>query len=877
MMAPLIFFFLISSGLSIPPSFQKTLSETSDSMVSTWFFEASMRPIDLYRAELSGARLRATSNWLGAVSMLLPPDNVTHVAEILNAAGVSHVMSLKAQSDEREYVPKNMPLYDPHDYGSSYDQVSTINAVSMHKNGFVGEGVVIGVFDTGFDSTHPAISHLWSGNRIVAHYDFASGDHIASIYGEIPLPYSGDIKFVNSMDVAGADSFFLIAYSMATENDLAAFPYVKNKWRIGVTIGQTELGHAFWNPLPPVVRDSFAISPSISYQSGLIYLAYQAKEINYDFNIKFIKFDTLGHIYVGPLRISNTAEAELVPQISVKGDTVWIFWATTHSVNVAVSTNGGSTFETTGSFEVTESGQVGGSDLVSYRDRPIFIVSINNRILFATPDSLLNLSFQGVLPSAISTDSLIHLVYAEGDTIKYIEINSLQAGVPRTVAQGFSGIKPAVWDDNGEIKAVYTGKGGALLSISLSNGHVDTLANTLTDFVSSNGNFLAWRQRGDSDIYPQNYIPHSGTSQYHGTKVLSVIGGFYQSRLIGVAPGANFILARTEKTTTSNGVNFENQIEEDFWIEALEWAAAHGVNIVSSSLGYADWYRRSDMDGRTAPISRAASEALGRNILVVNAMGNVRHQSFPDPQQGDTTLVAPADAEGIIAVGSYEVDSVTGELLPPSGALGPTADGRIKPEVIAPYWVFTASDRYLDDDTTFVAYFLYSAGTSYGTALVSGGAALVWQAHPDWTAAQVREAILDNAKPVEIPGYPDAPIPNNIVGWGLIDVAGAAGVGEPGQDVTKKDKVLTPYPSPARYGQPIVLRFNLFHVSDISFYVYTLSGELLKEIHIPGESYGYNELTWDGLDDKGNPLPPGLYILVMVTNNSVSTTKFAVR
>lgn len=54
----------------------------------------------------------------------------------------------------------------------------------------------------------------------------------------------------------------------------------------------------------------------------------------------------------------------------------------------------------------------------------------------------------------------------------------------------------------------------------------------------------------------------------------------------------------------------ETRIEEDLYIEGLEWCEAKGADVVSTALGYSDWYRFQDMDGDTAVTMRAVNEAV---------------------------------------------------------------------------------------------------------------------------------------------------------------------------------------------------------------------------------------------------------------------------
>ena len=199
----------------------------------------------------------------------------------------------------------------------------------------------------------------------------------------------------------------------------------------------------------------------------------------------------------------------------------------------------------------------------------------------------------------------------------------------------------------------------------------------------------------------------------HGTQVLAAMGGFAPGQLVGPAYGARYLLASTE------AVAFEHEIEEDWWVAALEWADSLGVDVVSSSLGYIDWYTYEDMDGETAMISRAASIAAERGIVVVSAMGNLGGEPYEK-------MSAPADAEKVISVGAVDAAGVRAEF----SSVGPTFDGRIKPDVMAMgqgVWTVepASADAYVRSD-----------GTSFSTPLVAGVAALLLEAYPHMDAGK---------------------------------------------------------------------------------------------------------------------------------------------
>jgi len=250
------------------------------------------------------------------------------------------------------------------------------------------------------------------------------------------------------------------------------------------------------------------------------------------------------------------------------------------------------------------------------------------------------------------------------------------------------------------------------------------------DFVNGNGGVGNGRDRGDGD---------------HGARVLSVLGGFAEGELVGPAFGASFLLAKTEDTES------ETPVEEDNWAAAAEWAEARGADIISSSLGYLDFdspfadYSFQDMDGRTAVTTIAAQMAAERGVVVVISAGN---QGF-HPEHN--TLGAPADGELVLSIGAVDSFGVRVDF----SSVGRTADGRIKPDVMAQgALVKTANPRSRDQYT-------FSDGTSFSCPLAAGVAALVLQAHPDWTVERVRRAMRSTAN--------DAARPNRLTGWGILD------------------------------------------------------------------------------------------------------------
>jgi serine protease AprX len=230
----------------------------------------------------------------------------------------------------------------------------------------------------------------------------------------------------------------------------------------------------------------------------------------------------------------------------------------------------------------------------------------------------------------------------------------------------------------------------------------------------------------------------------HGTATWSLLGGFKFGTMMGPAFGADFVLAKTEDDRS------ETPIEEDYWVAGLEWAESLGTEVVSSSLGYTDWYTFKDMDGKTAVTTKAAERAAALGVVVVNAAGNERRNAWGH-------IIAPADGPSVIAVGAVDSSGTIASFSSP----GPSYDGRIKPEVCA----WGVSDWIAANRTDGSDAYTRGSGTSYATPLVAGVVALLLEAHRDWTPAQVRAALMDTAG--------RASHPDNDFGWGIVNAAAA--------------------------------------------------------------------------------------------------------
>ncbi len=302
-------------------------------------------------------------------------------------------------------------------------------------------------------------------------------------------------------------------------------------------------------------------------------------------------------------------------------------------------------------------------------------------------------------------------VYAYGNSDNQIQLHNGQF----LHQEGFTG--------EGKIIAVIdNGFIGVDTALPFQRLHTENLILGGYDFVSRSENFY--------------------TGGNHGTRVLSTIGAFQEDELIGTAPNAQYYLFITEDNTS------ETPLEESLWVEAAELADSLGVDIINTSLGYNVFdnpsynYTYADMDGVTTFISRGANHAFSKGMVCVTAAGNAGATSWQ-------YITAPADAIGSFTIGAVNNTGIYASF----SSIGPSADNRIKPDVMA-QGVSTVNS--LQNGTISIA-----NGTSFSSPIMAGLTACLWQAFPELTAVEltqfIREAShLYNAPTAELGyGIPD--------------------------------------------------------------------------------------------------------------------------
>ena len=266
--------------------------------------------------------------------------------------------------------------------------------------------------------------------------------------------------------------------------------------------------------------------------------------------------------------------------------------------------------------------------------------------------------------------------------------------------------------------------------------------------VNTMGAFQRLRANGDLlngyDFVNRNADVYANTASSHGTRVLSTMAGFIQDEFVGTAPDASYYLFLTEETGS------ENPVEESYWVEAAERADSLGVDMINTSLGYRVFdnsnydYSPADMNGQTAFITKGASIAVEKGILVVVSAGNSGATAWQ-------TVGAPADSPDVLSIGGVDAN---GDYVSFSSQGGAAQVDYQKPDVVA-----RAGNAFVIDENNSIT---QNNGTSFSGPILCGGIAALWQA-------------ISNAKPTEVMDYvrqsaSQFTSPDDLLGYGIPDL-----------------------------------------------------------------------------------------------------------
>jgi serine protease AprX len=241
-------------------------------------------------------------------------------------------------------------------------------------------------------------------------------------------------------------------------------------------------------------------------------------------------------------------------------------------------------------------------------------------------------------------------------------------------------------------------------------------------------------------------------------------------QMLGTAPEASFVLYVTEN------INYETKMEEANWLFAAERADSIGVDIVGSSLGYSDFqgseqdYTYANLDGNTALVTRAADWLASKGVLVVVSAGNEGNGAWK-------YITAPADGDSVIAVGAVDANQKYVNF----SSIGPSPDGRIKPDVAA-----KGAGTTVATPSNYVG---TSNGTSFASPLITGLVAGLRQAFPDFTAMEIREILLKSGT--------QANQPDDFLGYGVPNFERAYEMATLQQLLKSTEKNVLVFPNPA--------------------------------------------------------------------------------
>ena len=322
----------------------------------------------------------------------------------------------------------------------------------------------------------------------------------------------------------------------------------------------------------------------------------------------------------------------------------------------------------------------------------------------------------------------------------------------------------------------------------------------------------------------------------HGTSVLSILAGNLPGMIHGTAPGADYLLLRSEDAAT------EYPVEEDYWAAAAEYADSAGADVITSSLGYFTFddplmdYSFSDMDGNTTFITQAADIAASKGILVVVSAGNERNKEW-------LRIIAPSDGQQVIGVGAVNQDLTISDF----SSAGYSADGRVKPDVVAPGVNLNIQNTPGQ---------VYSgSGTSFSCPVISGLSASLMQAVPASSPTEIISILQESSDRYNNP--------DTLYGYGLPDFLKALQLLEDIHSYTPADAV-TAGPNP--FFDEIVLWFR-DSPGSLSVTVTATDGRCVINRNFP--DYAARSYRLDGFDAMGQ----GIYMVRVVTDTDEKVFK----
>ncbi|WP_445452724.1 S8 family serine peptidase [Flavobacterium sp. 25HG05S-40] len=369
----------------------------------------------------------------------------------------------------------------------------------------------------------------------------------------------------------------------------------------------------------------------------------------------------------------------------------------------------------------------------------------------------------------------------------------------------------------------YTGNGKIIAVMDAGFPNVNTIAPFQR--LRDNNQILGGYNFVDKneDIYSRNS---------HGTLVLSTMGGYVENQLVGTAPDANYYLFITEDASS------ENPVEESYWVEAAEVADALGVDVITTSLGYFGYdnpnysYTYDDLNGSTSFISKGSDIAFSRGMICVASAGN--SGASPDPFIG-----VPSDAITTLGIGAVKAD----ETYATFSSIGPTPDGRVKPDIMAQGQASVISNT--------AGTVVTGSGTSFAGPIMAGAITSFWQAVPSLTNQQVIDFVKQSADRFANP--------TSQFGYGIPDFQAALNAAL----LTVKENDFTKfliYPNPVQENLVVVFP-NEYESAKVIFS--NALGQIISEKSITKSE---SSISVEGLNS-------GMYLYKIVSNSFIQSGK----
>lgn len=377
-------------------------------------------------------------------------------------------------------------------------------------------------------------------------------------------------------------------------------------------------------------------------------------------------------------------------------------------------------------------------------------------------------------------------------------------------------------------------RGQGMVIAVLDAGFLNANNNPVFDSLFNRGGVLGTRDfvSGGTNVYDDDS---------HGTMVLSCMAAIKPNTIMGSAPRADYWLLRTEDAPT------EKLVEEYNWIRGAEFADSVGADVLTTSLGYTEFdnpaqnHTYATLDGKTAPMSIASNLAARKGLLVLNSAGNGNGGPW-------SKIGIPADADSICTVGA--IDSLSN--VTSFSSIGPTADGRIKPDLVA-----RGGNSWVSGTSTVGACF-QANGTSFSCPILAGAMTCFWQAHPYLKAYKVLDTLRKTASHFASP--------NNSRGWGTPNMCAV-----PITTVFKHNN-LDAYNfivSPNPFNSLISIKIEQAIPGAVTIEVYNVLGAIVKTFK---ENDAVGTFTYD-LSDISN----GVYFMKLSNANSAGQLKKIVK